>query len=173
MGCRQHCDTDEERLPEGFTRIGYDADSGVYSYQDGDGSYWDGAAGRRYGPLKRREENSELATYPEDEASNKSDATAEADDSSTQAGGAAEETPSVGKDRDETRRGIYARLTRYCRHAHVPSTRNLTSENASTLSCSEVLKTDHPEQTMELRRATTFDDILGRDAADKERIKNE
>lgn len=47
-------DTDEERLPEGFERVGYDADTGVYTYRDTrDGSYWEGPAGSRYGRLTR------------------------------------------------------------------------------------------------------------------------
>ncbi|TDZ17945.1 hypothetical protein C8034_v010162 [Colletotrichum sidae] len=44
-------DTDEERLPEGMQRVGYDADSQVYTYQDADGSYWEGAPGNQYGQL--------------------------------------------------------------------------------------------------------------------------
>jgi hypothetical protein len=43
---------DEYRLPEGMRRVGYDADTQVYSYQDTDGSYWEGAPGARYGTLR-------------------------------------------------------------------------------------------------------------------------
>lgn len=46
-------DTDEERLPEGMERIGYDADTEVYTFQDADGSYWESAPGNRYGQLTR------------------------------------------------------------------------------------------------------------------------
>lgn len=46
-------DTDEERLPEGMTRVGYDADTEVYTFQDSDGSYWESAPGNRYGHLTR------------------------------------------------------------------------------------------------------------------------
>ncbi|OAA69097.1 peptidoglycan-binding LysM domain protein [Cordyceps fumosorosea ARSEF 2679] len=46
-------DDDEERLPEGMTRVGYDADTGVYTFQDADGSYWESAPGSRYGRLTR------------------------------------------------------------------------------------------------------------------------
>ncbi|KAK1987482.1 LysM domain-containing protein [Colletotrichum cereale] len=46
-----HLDTDEERLPHGMRRVGYDADTQVYTYQDADGSYWEGAPGQQYGQL--------------------------------------------------------------------------------------------------------------------------
>lgn len=46
-----HLDTDEERLPHGMQRVGYDADTQVYTYQDADGSYWEGAPGQQYGQL--------------------------------------------------------------------------------------------------------------------------
>ncbi|KAL7931615.1 carbohydrate-binding module family 50 protein [Trichoderma chlorosporum] len=46
-------DTDEERLPEGMTRVGYDADSQVYTFQDADGSLWESAPGNQYGHLTR------------------------------------------------------------------------------------------------------------------------
>ncbi|KAJ2895847.1 hypothetical protein MKZ38_006131 [Zalerion maritima] len=48
-----HYDTDDERLPEGMTRIGYDADSSTYTYRDSDGSIWEGEPGSRYGRLHR------------------------------------------------------------------------------------------------------------------------
>ncbi|KAJ6438883.1 peptidoglycan-binding LysM domain-containingprotein [Purpureocillium lavendulum] len=48
-----HYDTDEERLPEGMTRVGYDADTQVYTFQDADGSYWESAPGCQYGQLTR------------------------------------------------------------------------------------------------------------------------
>lgn len=46
-------DTDDERLPEGMTRVGYDSDTQVYTYQDADGSLWEGAPGVEYGQLYR------------------------------------------------------------------------------------------------------------------------
>jgi len=46
-------DEDEERLPEGMRRVGYDADTQTYTYQDTDGSYWEGPSGARYGQLRR------------------------------------------------------------------------------------------------------------------------
>lgn len=46
-------DDDEERLPEGMTRVGYDADTQVYTFQDADGSLWEGAPGCRYGQLRQ------------------------------------------------------------------------------------------------------------------------
>jgi hypothetical protein len=53
MGRWSHLDSDEERLPEGMTRVGYDADTQVYTYRDSDGSYWEGAPGCQYGRLHR------------------------------------------------------------------------------------------------------------------------
>ena len=53
MGRWAHLDTDEERLPEGMTRVGYDADEEVYTYRDEHGAYWEGARGCQYGPLSR------------------------------------------------------------------------------------------------------------------------
>ncbi|KAG5947996.1 hypothetical protein E4U59_005475 [Claviceps monticola] len=46
-------DSDEDRLPEGMSRIGYDADTQVYTFQDSDGSYWESAPGCQYGQLTR------------------------------------------------------------------------------------------------------------------------
>ncbi|KAF4472793.1 peptidoglycan-binding [Fusarium albosuccineum] len=46
-------DTDEERLPEGMERVGYDADSQVYTFRDADGSYWESAPGNQYGRLSK------------------------------------------------------------------------------------------------------------------------
>ncbi|KAH6886220.1 peptidoglycan-binding LysM [Thelonectria olida] len=46
-------DTDEERLPEGMERVGYDADTQVYTFRDVDGSYWEGAPGSQYGHLTK------------------------------------------------------------------------------------------------------------------------
>lgn len=46
-------DTDEERLPDGMTRIGYDADEQVYTFRDSDGSLWESAPGCEYGQLTR------------------------------------------------------------------------------------------------------------------------
>jgi hypothetical protein len=53
MGRFSHYDTDEERLPEGMQRIGYDADTEIYTYRDADGSIWEGPPGSRYGHLTR------------------------------------------------------------------------------------------------------------------------
>lgn len=55
-------DTDEERLPDGMTRVGYDADTQVYTFQDADGSLWESAPGNEYGQLTRVSE----APEPED-----------------------------------------------------------------------------------------------------------
>ncbi|KAI0013556.1 carbohydrate-binding module family 50 protein [Xylariaceae sp. FL0662B] len=53
MGRWSHYDTDEERLPEGMQRIGYDADTQTYTFRDADGSIWESAPGNQYGPLFR------------------------------------------------------------------------------------------------------------------------
>jgi hypothetical protein len=53
MGRWSHYDTDEERLPEGMTRIGYDADDETYTFRDRDGSIWESAPGNQYGRLRR------------------------------------------------------------------------------------------------------------------------
>ncbi|KAI1268647.1 carbohydrate-binding module family 50 protein [Xylariaceae sp. FL1019] len=45
-------DTDAERLPEGFERIGYDADTQVYTFRDAENKLWESAPGNRYGQLR-------------------------------------------------------------------------------------------------------------------------
>ncbi|KAF2183208.1 carbohydrate-binding module family 50 protein [Zopfia rhizophila CBS 207.26] len=63
MGRWADLDSDEHRLPEGFTRVGYDADSQTYTYQDSSGRTWEGEEGNRYGQLhpvgSRREPSAE------------------------------------------------------------------------------------------------------------------
>lgn len=46
-------DADEDNLPQGMTRIGYDADTETYTYSSADGSIWEGSPGSRYGNLTR------------------------------------------------------------------------------------------------------------------------
>lgn len=58
MGRWAYLDSDEERLPEGMTRVGYDADEGVYTYRDANGSRWQGVPGSQYGPMFRVKEPS-------------------------------------------------------------------------------------------------------------------
>jgi hypothetical protein len=41
-------------------RIGYDADTQVYTYQDDEGGIWEGAPGNRYGELHRGNANPSL-----------------------------------------------------------------------------------------------------------------
>ncbi|MCJ1383305.1 hypothetical protein MMC17_006418 [Xylographa soralifera] len=53
MGRWSQYDEDDCRLPEGMQRVGYDADTQIYTYQDSDGSYWEGAPGARYGGLRQ------------------------------------------------------------------------------------------------------------------------
>ena len=49
----RYTSTDQDRLPEGMTRIGYDADTQTYTFKDADGSYWESAPGNEYGRLHR------------------------------------------------------------------------------------------------------------------------
>lgn len=46
-------DSDQERLPEGMIRVGYDADTEVYTFRDADGSLWEGPPGCQYGHLTK------------------------------------------------------------------------------------------------------------------------
>ncbi|KAF2972544.1 hypothetical protein GQX73_g949 [Xylaria multiplex] len=61
-------DTDEERLPEGMQRIGYDADTQTYTFRDADGAMWESAPGNQYGQL-RRVNDTTLPSYTEDDES--------------------------------------------------------------------------------------------------------
>lgn len=42
---------DEQRLPEGFVRTGYDADEQIYYFSDGQGRTYESEPGNRYGTL--------------------------------------------------------------------------------------------------------------------------
>ncbi|KAF5385074.1 hypothetical protein D9615_000991 [Tricholomella constricta] len=53
MGRWTQYDEDEYRLPEGMKRIGYDADTGRYQFQDRDGSVWQGAEGAEFSEMTR------------------------------------------------------------------------------------------------------------------------
>ncbi|KAG5639643.1 hypothetical protein H0H81_008804 [Sphagnurus paluster] len=53
MGRWSQYDEDEYRLPEGMKRIGYDADTGRYMFQDRDGSVWQGAEGAEFSEMTR------------------------------------------------------------------------------------------------------------------------
>jgi hypothetical protein len=54
MGRWSYLDTDEERLPEGMTRVGYDADTQTYTFRDTrNNSLWEGAPGCEYGRMHR------------------------------------------------------------------------------------------------------------------------
>lgn len=53
MPRRYNYDTDEERLPDGMTRVGYDADTQVYTFRDTDGSLWEGPPGCQYGRMTK------------------------------------------------------------------------------------------------------------------------
>jgi len=67
-------DTDEERLPEGMRRVGYDADTQVYTFRDDtDGSLWEGAPGATYGQLTRVSGPSQQSTSEEEQPSGPSE----------------------------------------------------------------------------------------------------
>ncbi|RDB19369.1 hypothetical protein Hypma_013425 [Hypsizygus marmoreus] len=53
MGRWTQYDEDENRLPEGMKRTGYDADTGRYYFQDRDGSIWQGAEGAEFSEMTR------------------------------------------------------------------------------------------------------------------------
>lgn len=53
MPRRYDYDTDDERLPEGMVRVGYDADTQVYTFRDTDGSLWEGPPGCQYGRMTK------------------------------------------------------------------------------------------------------------------------
>jgi hypothetical protein len=40
-------------LPQGFTRVGYDADSGRHYFRDSDGALWEGPEGASYGEMTK------------------------------------------------------------------------------------------------------------------------
>src|SRR4051794_10644473 len=51
MGKWSQYDTDAERLPDGMSRVGYDADTQTYTYRDRTGRKYEGAPGVRYGTM--------------------------------------------------------------------------------------------------------------------------
>ncbi|KAF9077846.1 hypothetical protein BDP27DRAFT_1357231 [Rhodocollybia butyracea] len=53
MGRWTQYDEDDYRLPSGFKRTGYDADTGQYTFEDHSGNTWNGAAHQEYGTLRR------------------------------------------------------------------------------------------------------------------------
>jgi len=48
---QQYQDDEEGRLPAGFKRVGYDADTEIYTYESPEGELYRGAPGNRYGRL--------------------------------------------------------------------------------------------------------------------------
>ncbi|KAG9239876.1 peptidoglycan-binding LysM [Calycina marina] len=53
MGRWSYYDTDEERLPAGMQRTGYDADTQTYTYRDAENNTYEGGPGSRYGELTK------------------------------------------------------------------------------------------------------------------------
>lgn len=60
-------DSDDERLPEGMRRVGYDADTQTYTYRDSDGSLWEGPPGARYGHLTQVASAPKLPSHNDDD----------------------------------------------------------------------------------------------------------
>ncbi|KAJ7046871.1 hypothetical protein C8F04DRAFT_212644 [Mycena alexandri] len=52
MGRWTQYDEDSYRLPEGMVRVGYDADTGEYTFRDRSGTYFNGVSGCHYGPMR-------------------------------------------------------------------------------------------------------------------------
>ncbi|CAI6333147.1 unnamed protein product [Periconia digitata] len=52
MGRWADRESDAERLPEGFERVGYDADTQTYTFRDREGRYYESTSGNRYGTLR-------------------------------------------------------------------------------------------------------------------------
>ncbi|TWU72919.1 hypothetical protein ED733_004806 [Metarhizium rileyi] len=67
MGRWSHLDSDDEHLPDGVFRVGYDADTQSYTYQDRSGNYWEGNPGQRYGPLRRVQTSPDIQKVPQDD----------------------------------------------------------------------------------------------------------
>lgn len=59
-------DDDEARLPHGFQRVGYDADTQTYTYQSPEGELYVGEPGNRYGQLRRASQEAEVELDLED-----------------------------------------------------------------------------------------------------------
>ncbi|THH08347.1 hypothetical protein EW145_g2765 [Phellinidium pouzarii] len=53
MGRWTQYDEDNYRLPEGMSRVGYDADTQKYFFKDQNGDYWEGSEGAEYGELRK------------------------------------------------------------------------------------------------------------------------
>ncbi|KAI4937088.1 uncharacterized protein J4E92_001815 [Alternaria infectoria] len=54
-----HNPQDAERLPPGFERIGYDADTQTYTFRDASGRIYESEPGNRYGELRATGEHSQ------------------------------------------------------------------------------------------------------------------
>ncbi|RMZ66547.1 peptidoglycan-binding domain [Pyrenophora seminiperda CCB06] len=52
MGRWTDMDSDAGRLPSGFERLGYDADTQTYTFRDADGNLYESEPGNRYGELR-------------------------------------------------------------------------------------------------------------------------
>ncbi|KAJ7172394.1 hypothetical protein C8R46DRAFT_1216235 [Mycena filopes] len=51
MGRWTQYDEDSYRLPSDLVRVGYDADTGQYTFRDRNGTYFNGVPGSQYGPM--------------------------------------------------------------------------------------------------------------------------
>jgi hypothetical protein len=56
---------DAERLPEGFSRIGYDADTQTYTFRDATGNLYESLSGNQYGEMRPLNERVPVPTDAE------------------------------------------------------------------------------------------------------------
>ncbi|EFY89360.1 hypothetical protein J3459_014949 [Metarhizium acridum] len=185
MGRWSHLDPDYERLPEGITRVGYDADTESYTFQDRSGSYWESRPGRRYGPLRRVHASPSVQTVPVVDTPHTARVdkmVKDARDSDEEEGDGDEECELIqgaeaeSKDQDAERcceptrhrkhigkvTGSLSRLSGYFRGTQIErrTTHNL---RRNTFPISQG-NTSMPAHSQVLGRAVTFDEILARRA---------
>ncbi|RGP80044.1 hypothetical protein FLONG3_1815 [Fusarium longipes] len=61
MSRKAPTNVDAERLPDGFERVEYDAQSQIYSFRDSEGCFWQSSPGNYYGVLKKVEAGSQAS----------------------------------------------------------------------------------------------------------------
>ncbi|KAK1221639.1 hypothetical protein PQX77_015554 [Marasmius sp. AFHP31] len=67
MGRWTQYDEDSYRLPEGFKRVGYDADRQKYIFEDAAGATWEGREGEEFGEMKKISSSSNRSQSAEDD----------------------------------------------------------------------------------------------------------
>jgi hypothetical protein len=67
MSRRSRYDEDARRLPEGMKRVGYNANTQRYTFQDQkDRTFWEGPEGSRFGKLTQSTSKSLLSAFAAD-----------------------------------------------------------------------------------------------------------